>query len=616
MKRISLILLAVLMLWGCSAAPQPEATTTEAPTAATTEATVPDPVGFYDPDSALEAVTDGALQVYPLYRSDVAQIVPMGRGVLVFSGENATTLTLLAGSDLYVKAVANLNCLIHPEDPAVQVSTKGVTYYDAATNELVFLDAELKEGTRMAMPDDMVGTPALSANRKNLYYCTRDSLRTVELDSGLNMLLREMASTDHRIVNLHCADMIIACQATDSYGRLQSIFVSAENGRTLYETTDPLDLTTAGSRYFARHQDGIYPELLTGTINSQIYQFDSSVSADIYPVLYLDGALLLTDSPENGTTLEFCDLDTGKRTSLLESAASMKPECIMADPDGNSVLMLCYDESYECHIICRWVLSRSTVADDRSYFQERYTAENPDQEALDRCRTLADQIEQRHDVKLLFWTDALSENSANLTLTAEYQPMAIEQWLTETDTMLSVYPGGFLSQLTDAAGNPLRICLVRSFDARDPGEDLTCLLHLDAAANPYIFVTLSDTWQTDFKHQLFHVIETHVLTTSSSFDSWSSLNPKGFSYTLRYDGEVTDAIQPHLESGAFINLYATSFPKEDRAVTMLTAMEPGNEAYFQSKVMQSKLKLLSTGIRKAFGYRKNPEVFLWEQYLK
>ena len=158
MKRISLILLAVLMLWGCSAAPQPEAATTEAPTAATTEATVPDPVGFYDPDSALEAVTDGALQVYPLYRSDVAQIVPMGRGVLVFSGENATTLTLLAGSDLYVKAVANLNCLIHPEDPAVQVSTKGVTYYDAATNELVFLDAELKEGTRMTMPDDMVGT--------------------------------------------------------------------------------------------------------------------------------------------------------------------------------------------------------------------------------------------------------------------------------------------------------------------------------------------------------------------------------------------------------------------------------------------------------------------------
>ena len=616
MKRISLILLAVLMLWGCSAAPQQEVPATEAPIASTTETTAPSPVGFYDPESTLEAITDGALLVYPLYRSDVTQIVPMGRGVLVFSGENTTTLTLLAGSDLYVKAAANLNCRIHPDDPSVQVSSKGVTYYDAATHELVFLDAELKEGTRMAMPEDIVGSPALSANRKSLYYCTKDALRTIELDSGLNMLLREMVSTDHRIVDLHCADMIVACQATDPYGNMQTTFVSAENGRTLWETSDPLELTTAGSRYFARHRDGIYPELLTGTINSQVYQLNSNASDAVYPVLELDGIVFLTNKADQGTVLEFCNLDTGNRTSLLECSASIAAESIIADSEGTSVLMLCYDESYQCHIICRWILSNSTVADDRSYFQERHTAENPDADALTRCRALADQVEQRHGVKLLFWTDALSENSGNLTLKAEYQPLAIEQWLNETDAMLSIYPSGFLSQLADAEGNPLRICLVRSFESRDPGEDLACLLHLDAGADPYIFVTLADNWQTDFKHQLFHVIETHVLTTSSAFDSWSSLNPKGFRYTLRYDSEATDAIQPHLESGAFINLYATSFPKEDRAVTMLTAMEPGNEAYFQSKVMQSKLKLICTGIRKAFGYRKSPEVFLWEQYLK
>lgn len=617
MKQLSLILLALLVLCGCSAAPQQEIPATEAPTASTTEATVAAPVGFYDPESSLEAATNGALQVYPLYRSDAVHIVPMGSGVLVFSGETATTLTLLAGDDLYVRATANLNCLIQAGDPAVQVSDKGVTYYDAATRELVFLDAELTEGTRIAMPEDMVGTPALSANRKNLYYCTENSLRTVELDTGLNMLLREMASTDHRITALHCADMILACEATDSYGTRQSIFVSTENGRTLWETEDLLALATKGSRYFARHQDGIYPELLTGTINDQVFQLiPSQEDTTIHPVLDLDSVLLLGSGGQEGTTLELCNLDSGKRTNLLACSAVIQPKSIMADPSGASILMLYYDEGYECDIICRWTLSRSASTDERSYLQTRYTKENPDLETMSQLRSHADQLEQRHGVKLLFWTDATAESSADLILEPEHQSQAIQQWLTETDQMLSIYPSGFLNQLTDQESNPLRICLVRSFDARDPGEALSCLLHLDAGADPYIFVTLGENWKTDFQHQLFHVIETHVLTSNSAFDSWSSLNPKNFHYTLRFLDETTDAIQPYLESGSFVNLYATSFPKEDRAMTMLAALEADNEAIFQSRTMQSKLKLLCKGIRNAFGYKKSPEVFLWEQYLK
>ena len=612
MKRFSLIPLALLLLCGCTSAPRQEIPATEIPTTVTTEAPVVSPVGFYDPESTLEAATNGALQVYPLYRSDVTHIVPMDSGILVFSGETTTTLTLLAGDDLYVKATGNLNCLIQPDDPAVQVSAKGVTYYDASTRELVFLDAELREGTRVPMPEDMVGTPALSANRKKLYYSTENALRVVELDSGLNMLLREMASNDHRITGLHCSDMVVSCQATDPYGTRYTIFLSAENGRTLQEMSDPLELTTKGSRYFARHQEGIYAELLTGTINEEIFLLNTGNSTSSYPVLDLESILLLTDLGQDGTTLEFCNLESGKRTNLLESTASLQPESVIADPDRDSLLMLCYDETYECDILCRWILSRSTVADDRSYFQPRYTAENPDLETLNQLRIQADALEQRHDVKLFFWTDALGEASADLLLEAEYHAPAVAQWLADLDQMLSIYPSGFLGKLK----TPPKICLVRSFEAKNPGEDLSCLLHLDQNVKPYIFVTMDDNWQTDFKHQLFHVIETYVLTTSSAFDSWSSLNPKGFNYTLQFSDTVTDAIQPHLESGAFINLYATSFPKEDRAMTMIAALESGNESSFQNKVMQSKLKLLCNGIRKAFGYRKSPEVFLWEQYLK
>lgn len=617
MKRMLPFLLAVMLLVGCSAAPQPTTPATEAPTTTATEPPAPTPVGYYDPESALEAATNGALQVYPLYRSDATQIVPMGDGLLLFSGENATTLTLLAGPDLYVKAVANLNCLIQTDHPAVQVSDKGVTYFDEATRELVFLDAQLKEGTRMASPEDMVGTPALSANRKNFYYCTENALRTIELDTGLNMLLREMSGASHRITALHSSDMILACRVTDHYGIESDLFISTENGRTLWETSDSLDLTTKGSRYFVLHHDGIYPEFLTGTIQASVSQLKyDSFHVTPYPVLDLDGVLLCSENSQGGTTLEFCDLVSGKRTSLLDLTTTIQPLSVTSDAASNSLLMLCYDESYECHIVCRWNLSRSTVADDRNYVVPRYTAENPDLESMDQCKNLAEQISQTHGVNVLIWTDATPETSADLHLEPEYQTPVILRWLEELDTLLDIYPSALLNQLADKSGNPLRICLIRSYEAADSGEDLSCLLYLDATAEPALFLTMADNWQTDLHHQLFHVMETHILTTCPTYDSWSSLNPKGFQYTLRYLDEPTDLLRSMLEEGAFVNLYATSFPKEDRAMTMLAALESENEAVFESRFLQSKLKLLCSGIRIAFGYKKSPEVFLWEQYLK
>ena len=620
MKRMLPFLLAAVLLVGCSAAPQPTVPATEDPTTAATaatETTAPTPVGYYDPESTLEAATNGALQVYPLYRADAAQIVPMGDCLLLFSGENATTLTLLAGSDLYAKAVTNLNCRIEPSDPAVQVSDKGVTYFDETARELVFLDAQLNEVTRMATPEDMMGSPALSANRKNLYYCTENALRTIELDTGLNMLLREMSGTTHRITALHSSDMILACRVTDSYGEEWDLFVSAENGRTLRENTATLELATKGSRYFAFYQNGPYPEFLTGTIQSPVSQLKyDSIRTTAYPVLDLDGVLLCSENSQGGTTLEFCDLTSGNRTSLLDITTVIQPVSVAADIQTNSLLMLCYDESYQCHIICRWSLSRSTVADDRNYVVPRYTPENPDLEAMAQCKALAEQISRNHGINILFWTDATAENSADLCLEPEYQTQAILRWLEELDLLLDIYPCALLSQLADNSGNPLRICLVRSFDATDPGEDLNCLLYRDAAAAPYLFVVQADNWQEDLHHQLFHVMETHILTTCPTYDSWSSLNPKGFQYTLRYMDEPSDLLRSMLEEGAFVNLYATSFPKEDRAMTMLAALEPENESVFESRFMQSKLKLLCSGIRTAFGYKKSPEIFLWEQYLK
>ena len=617
MKRYITILLTALLLCGCAAEEIPETTLPEPSQAPIAETAPVTQKGLYDPDSNLEFLTNGALRVYPLNRSDAVEVVRMGEDLLLFSGENATTLTKLSGDSRNISAVANLNCVIRATDPAVKVSEKGVTYFDEATRELVFLDANLKEGTRFSTPADMVGSPALSANRKNLYYHTGTTLRAIDLDSGMNVLIREVGLAVDKILALHCSDSIIACQVTDSYGASSSLFLSAKTGETLWEAPADLALTTHGVQYFARYMDGIYPEYLVGIAGEQPQLLPyNGFATTAHPVMEANGVMIQSTSDQETTILEFCNLETSQRTSQLELPGLVEPTSVTANYQGNGIWFLSYDESYGSHILCHWELARSTIADDRTYLSERYTLENPDWANLGYCQGLAEEFLEKHGVNVLVGYDAAWEASSSLTLDTEYQTWTIYYALENLNKMLAVYPKDLLDQLAGPTGSPLQICLVRNFDSRNTDEDLNCLLYRDENADPCLFLALEENWEADFHHQLFHLIESYVIMNCPTYDSWNSLNPKNFQYTLQFLEEPTDALQPFLDSGVFINLYATSFPKEDRAMTFISALESGNESTFDVKVMQSKLKLLSTGIRKAFGYQKSDMTFLWEQYLK
>jgi len=59
-----------------------------------------------------------------------------------------------------------------------------------------------------------------------------------------------------------------------------------------------------------------------------------------------------------------------------------------------------------------------------------------------------------------------------------------------------------------------------------------------------------------------------------------------------------------------------SFPSEDRARIFYYAMTEGNEELFTSSTLQAKLKTLCEGIREAYGWQKESQVFPWEQYLE
>ena len=134
---------------------------------------------------------------------------------------------------------------------------------------------------------------------------------------------------------------------------------------------------------------------------------------------------------------------------------------------------------------------------------------------------------------------------------------------------------------------------------------------------PCIALTTSAT-EGSLNHELCHVMDTRVFAHSNAYDQWEELNPSGFKYDYDYAANATRNAGEYLREAerCFIDTYSMSFPKEDRARVLEYAMTPGNVDYFQSRVMQAKLKQICLGLREAFGLKKSPETFLWEQYLK
>ena len=613
MKRWLILLAALLVFTGCAAEPEDTAppTTIAATEAAETQApTEPEiPAVLYDPNSTMEIATGGTVRAYPLNRSDSIGMFPMGDGLLLLSGTENTTLTKLTGDTLAVEETTGLECTVDPGSPALQVSERQVTYYDEAHRELVTLDDTLREVRRTAMPDSIVGSPALSADGKTLYYCTAHSLRSIDLEAGLDKLLKEMSHNCQTLTGLHCADTVLACSAADSRGSTLTLYISAQTGETLYQLSEDILLWTADQNYFAVHYDGAYPELITGSAENEAQLLDHPEAFDTaVPNADLTSVVLAGSDPkENTGRLDCYDPKSGTRTASVTIPGSDPIRCIRSD--DTYIWFLRYDSSYGCDVLCRWDPRENPVADATAHLAQRYDARNPDLEGLDRCARTAASLSEQYGVEVLIWNDAAAYEPDEITLTAEYQVPLIEPGLERLDAALSRYPEGFLEKA--AAGTDsgmLKICLVRSIGA---GE--TCLQYWtgDSAC---IALCPDENLEQNFHHQMFYILENRVLSTCSAYDSWNSLNPAGFSYTLDQEAEIDDRWLQG-DSRAFIDRDAMSFPRVDRARIMEYAMMSGNKAYFESETMQNKLRRLCQGIRDAFDLEDSEESFRWEQYL-
>lgn len=606
MKRwIAVIPAVFFLLTGCVTQDRDE-TTMESTTVETTQ---PDP-GLYEPESTIEKQTSGAVRAYPLGGRAGSYIIPVEDDILLFSdGGHQTDITRLTGENCVVAHTAVADGNIYDVYGSVRIWGNKLGYYDGEANSVVFLDGMLQEIERVEMPADMQGTPLFSQDLNSVYYCTPDAIRVLRLDTGISRLIRQQECQFQVLEQVLFSDTVLQCSITNDTVRTE--FISTETGETVGTDANLEYLEAWEDCYFLRRSEGVVRELLFGNVDGRCMTLLPAGDCDsAVGLLPIGGVLTSLYTEGAGTELNLHDLESGLRSSSLVLPESIDPYGFIADASGTYIWFLALDQKTQTDVLYRWDIAVTEVDDETVCVGPRYTQDDPDTNGLTRCQSRADAIGNHYGVKILL--GETPPQPEGYTFTYEYQVSAFQVGLDALEQILDKFPEGFFAPLE---GGNLRIGLVRQISGPNYQEPTGLQYWLDGEG--YIAISVGDTMERSFCHELSFVLDAYIYANSTAYDLWENLNPAGF----RYDGNYTlyqerkDMKYLEGDSRAFIDEYSKTFAREDRARIFEYAMMEGNQEVFAPQTMQRKLGQMCKAIRDAYEWKKDERTFPWEQYL-
>lgn len=598
MKKLLALLLVLLVLSGCGGGEE---------TLPTEETTEPVPTGLYDPESAMEAKTNGAVRAYPLteelYQNAVLSnmtLIPMGNKLLLHDGNG--TLTVLSGDQLEVTFTLKLqeNCQLHGEATA-----QGAFYYQQDTRQVVLLNPQLQEIDRIQLPEDMESYQ-ISPRDHTIYYSVPGQIRALDMETGISRLIRSHSYTSALVLGAYFDGELLWCSFADAQNQSRTEYISSETGQTQY--TEFLELWTYENTYYVHRYDSSVEQQIAGTRNGEAklltIQEENKVNAMIM------GGILGYELDAEGMELSLYDVRSGKRTSFV-TLDGIQETVARAVSEQYVWILTENKDTNQKPTIYRWDVKATPVRENVVYTDTLYTAENPDTEGLAACQERVDGMNKQYGVRIRIWENA-AENAGELVLTPEYQVQSINQMLDSLEPVLAMFPEGFLQKTVKSGW--IYIDLVRQIGGKAGGNELQW-------TDGDCHIILAGTWVNDncqagddFLKLVGYAIDSHVLGNSRDYDEWSKLNPEGFAYT-QDPAVIEEYAQTYLEEGSgFITEQSFYSPSDERACMFYYAMH-ATDNLLANEARQLKLKLLCEGIREAYRLEKKDEAYPWEQYL-
>lgn len=607
MKHFLAVLLCLLLCGCASRTAQKTIPETEAPT----ETTVPK-VSMYAPGHPMELAYPGEVRAYPLTMRKTHGILAFEKDVLVLSGMGSTRLTRLSGEDLWEEASITLDFDLRQEDPSLGLHDGHISFFDPDAQETVVLNKELKEVRRITAPSGLSGKPLLSYDQNTLYYCTDWAVMVWDLDSGIRRTLREVSCDAMEVVALHTEDSVIQCSILND-GKETQLFLSSENGIELDALADAA-VTTRDSRYFAVLSVRKTPVLIFGEAGSEPQMLlPEHFPSDQYYMSEDHAAVTVRDTSD-GIQLDYYELNTGIARASITLDPLQTPKNII-NCKGHALYILAYDPDADCDILYRWDVLRQPpkAGNTGNHTFPYFSADAPDTEALNACRVYAKTIGENYGVNVRIWEDATAIQPWDYRFTPEHLTPILRRELQMLEESLSRYPEAILRKTAEHFSG-LTFCLVREISGTQESGSLSTATGIQffQDGGAYVAISTGKYAQQALYHELYHAMESFILTESTALDQWDSLNPAGFTYG---NENRIDDVYLRGQTRAFVDNYSTTYAKEDRARLFEYAMLEGMNELFRSDYMQRKLNTLCTAIRDAYGLKRTPEILPWEQYL-
>lgn len=554
----------------------------------------------------------GRVHTVPLNLLQIQGLRVFGGNILLFSGGECTTLTLLDGQTLETFAVLSLDFHLAPEDPSLVLHPSGrMSFFDSSRQETLLLDNSLQEVTNIPAPGALSGCPILSADETTLFYCTPSHVRAWDLESGIRRCITEMASSQE-LTGVHRNGTILQCRIA---GDKRTLFLSVEDGRQLHTSSNLISLAAENGRYFALVSAGAYCVPVFGTDPAFPMMLPPQENPGGTFFLPEQMAAVTVTSQGSGTRLDYCRLSTGLLTHRLALAAHQRIDAVEQLTE-NTLVLLIFDTSAEQSALILWEIPDSTAGTESCPTMPYRTADSPDTDGLARCMQTAQRLSDRYGIRILLGEDAVAIPPLIPVPEMEHLVPILQRELVLLEQRLAGYPDAIL-QDTAAHFSSLTLCLVRSLP--DDGKP-ACMqgTHFLDGRDAYLVIPTGPGGDQALYHQLFHLMEIRIFSESKAFDQWDTLNPAGFRYDYDYAANALRDSGVYLfeRNRSFVDTFSMSYPKEDRARIMEYAMLPEKEAMFHPPAMQEKLRQLCTGIRDAYDLTDPEAPLLWEQYLE